>query len=162
MDTSTHGRALRRPGRPSWVLVVRESVSRHEREVLGGRMKATTSADVARLLHPRLARELVEVLVVLCLDGQNNVTHLAEVSRGGLHGCSVSARDLFRVAVAAGASAIIVAHNHPSGDPTPSPEDITMTARLVDVGEVLGIPLVDHLVIAGGRHSSMLDLGIIR
>ncbi|MEZ4447679.1 MAG: JAB domain-containing protein [Polyangiaceae bacterium] len=104
--------------------------------------------DAAHLLAPRLACEDVEVMVVLALDGRHHVLGIHEVARGGAHGLSVTAREIYRVAVALGASAIVLAHNHPSGSPEPSQEDDDTTAAVSLAGDVLGIPLVDHLVIA--------------
>ncbi|MEZ4447560.1 MAG: JAB domain-containing protein [Polyangiaceae bacterium] len=104
--------------------------------------------EAARLLAPRLAREDVEVMAVLALDGRHHMLGIHEVARGGAHGLSVTAREIYRVAVALGASAIVLAHNHPSGSPEPSQEDDDTTAAVSLAGDVLGIPLVDHLVIA--------------
>lgn len=143
---------------PSWVLVVRESATRYERDTLRG-MKTATSEDVYRLVAPRILIEEVEVMYVLCLDGQNHVKHMAEIARGGLHGCTLSGRDVLRVVLCAGASCFILVHNHPSGDPTPSPEDRHLTNVVAAGAELLGTPLVDHVIIAGNRYSSALDDG---
>ena len=122
-----------------WVLALRESASAYERGVVGS---AAHAAAVHALLRDRICRELVEVMYVLCLDGRNRVTVMSEVARGGLHGCAVSARDILRPACAVGASAIVLVHNHPSGDPTPSLEDVQMTGAVRSAAEAIGIPLV--------------------
>lgn len=107
--------------------------------------------DVARIVGPRLAREEVEVTVVVALDNHRHVLAAQEIARGGTGGLCVTAREIYRVACALGASAIILAHNHPSGSPLPSSEDDDMTAAVMLAGDVLGIGLVDHLVIATER-----------
>lgn len=155
------GQFEKMPRKPSWILIVREPTTLHEKRTLTESPRVSTSEDAFKLLEPRLAREMVEVMYVIGLDGQNNVVHMAEVARGGLHGCSVSARDILRIAIATGSSAIILAHNHPSGDPTPSVEDIEMTRRVVEAGDIVGISVVDHIVVCPGKHRSMLNLGLI-
>lgn len=153
---------MKKPTKPAWVLVVRENLSKYEREVLTPETEIRTSADVSKLLGPRLGREDVEVMVLIALDGQSHVKHLAEISRGGLHGCAISARDILRTALCAGASGFILVHNHPSGDPTPSGEDVTMTREVAKAAEIVGCRLLDHVILAGkSRHASMFDLGIV-
>jgi DNA repair protein RadC len=105
--------------------------------------------DVARLMGPRLAAEEVEVMIVVPLDGLSRVIAAQEIARGGAHGLAVTAREIFRTAVALGASAIVLTHNHPSGCPEPSAEDDAMTAAVRDAGALLGVPLIDHVIIAG-------------
>ncbi|GMV18348.1 MAG: hypothetical protein AMXMBFR56_65720 [Polyangiaceae bacterium] len=99
---------------------------------------------------------------VLCIgvDGRNAIVGIVEIARGGLHGAAVVPADVFRAAFAMGASAVVLAHNHPSEDPTPSPEDLHMTRALVSCGELLGIPVLDHLTVAvrsGETRSCMGD-----
>lgn len=89
-----------------------------------------------------------ECLIVIGLDGRNAVIGVAEVSRGGAHGCALTPADVFKAALAMSASAVILAHNHPSEDPTPSSEDLSMTRAIVDCGKMLGIPVLDHLTVA--------------
>jgi DNA repair protein RadC len=99
---------------------------------------------------------------VVCLDGRNRVRASRRVAQGGLHGCAVLPRDILRVAVREAASAIVLVHNHPSDDPTPSSEDLVMTRRVCDAAAVVGVPLVDHVIVApSGRYTSMLDLGVL-
>jgi DNA repair protein RadC len=141
--------------------MLRERCSPAEREALRG-ARANSSASVAAIVGPRIATECVEVMYALGLSGVNEVIWLHEVARGGRSSQCVYPADLFRVACATSASAIVLVHNHPSGDPTPSPEDLAMTKRIVEAGAVLGIPLVDHVILApSGKYSSMLDLGVL-
>jgi DNA repair protein RadC len=120
---------------------------------------AASFAQAEQVLFKLLANLPHEELHVLFLDGQNKIVGSACVSQGGLHGCAVSSREVFRPAIVAGASAIILSHNHPSGDPTPSSEDILMTKAIVSCGEMLGIPVLDHIVVCpeAGRSRSIID-----
>jgi DNA repair protein RadC len=128
---------------------------------LDPRRRLAKSSDVAAYLAPRIGGLAHEEMWVVSLDGQNGARGARRVAQGGLHGCSVAARDILRAGLADAASGIVLAHNHPSGDPTPSPEDVTMTRAVADACEIVGVPLLDHVVIAGRRHASMLDLGIL-
>lgn len=126
------------------------------------RAPVRTSAEVAARFAPRLAALDHEQMWVLSLDGRNHLRGARRIAQGGLHGCSVAARDILRAALADAASAIVLVHNHPSGDPTPSLEDITMTRAVAEAAAVVGVPLVDHVVVApAGRYASLLDLGVI-
>jgi DNA repair protein RadC len=150
------------PGRtPGWLLLVREDVSEHERRIIA-EGPCRTSQAIHDLVKDRITTEVVEVMYVVGLDGRNHVLFCQEVARGGLHGCSILPRDVLRVACATSASAMILVHNHPSGDPTPSSEDITATRAIADAANAVGIPLVDHVIVGSTtRWSSMLDMGII-
>jgi DNA repair protein RadC len=125
------------------------------------RQRLSSSAEVAAFMHPRLDHLDHEEMWLLSLDGKNGARAIRRVAQGGLHGCSVSARDILRMALVDAASAVVLIHNHPSGDPTPSPEDIAMTRTLAEAAEVVGISLVDHVVVSAGRHASLLDLGVL-
>ena len=121
-----------------------------------------SSAAVVGHIGPTLRALEHEEMWLLSLDGRSNLRSARRVAQGGLHGCSVTPRDILRTALSDAASAIVIAHNHPSGDPTPSMEDVQMTRVLVDACNVTGVPLIDHVIVApDGRYSSMLDLGII-
>ena len=120
-----------------------------------------TPTDVAEPLIDAMGSLEREELRVLLLDTKNVVTAERMVYRGNLAGSSVRVGEVFRDAVRACAAAIIVAHNHPSGDPTPSGEDLRITAELADAGRLLDIELLDHLVIGRGRWTSMRALGAL-
>ena len=117
--------------------------------------------DVVRFLRDRLIHEEQEVFVVLCLDQRSNVQECVEVSRGTVNSSLVHPREVFRMAIATAATGIIVAHNHPSGDPTPSSEDRSVTKALSKAGELLEIPLYDHIIIAGERSLSFVSAGLL-
>ena len=125
------------------------------------RLILTSVDDVLRWARPRLGTLEHEEVWLLCLDGQNGLKAARRVAQGGLHGCALTPRDVLRPAVRAATSAIILLHNHPSGSPDPSPEDIEMTRQLALASQMLGITLVDHVVVARNRGRSLADLGII-
>ncbi len=119
--------------------------------------------DVIAYLKAKLTPLSHEELWVVSLDGRNSLRGCRRVAQGGLHSCSIEARDIFRAAIADAASAVVVAHNHPSGDPLPSREDLAMTRAVISASEVVGIPLVDHIILApDGTYSSMLAMGLIQ
>jgi DNA repair protein RadC len=104
----------------------------------------------------------VESLCVLYLNARNHLLSGRVVAMGGVSSLVVTAREVFQGACDAGASAIIVGHNHPSGSPNPSEDDIEMTKHLVKAGEVLGIPVVDHIIVTDcGRTHSFLESGML-
>jgi DNA repair protein RadC len=117
--------------------------------------------DVYGLLKPRLEVEEVEVFLVLMLDTKAKVRAITEVSRGTLNSSMVHPRETFRAAIAYGAEGIILSHNHPSGDPTPSAEDVAVTRALVEAGELIGIPVYDHVIVAGESFVSFATRGLI-
>jgi DNA repair protein RadC len=120
------------------------------------------AADVARLLGPRLARTPREQVWVVALDSRNGVIGRRRVAEGGLHGCAVHAPDVLRVVLSVGASSYVLVHNHPGGDPTPSRQDLHLTARLSEASLCVGTPMVDHVILAGDEHRSLLDLGVLK
>jgi DNA repair protein RadC len=118
-------------------------------------------ADVAALLGPRLRDLPVEEFHVLVLDSQSRVRRDVLVSRGLLNSALVHPREVFRAAIAEAAAGIILAHNHPSGDPTPSPEDRSATRQLVEAGRLLDLPVYDHVIVAGDRFLSFVAAGLL-
>jgi DNA repair protein RadC len=131
------------------------------RAVGASRPNFASSSEVARWARLRLSTLDHEQVWVLALDGRNGLRAARRVAEGGLHGCSVDPRDVLRIAVREAASAFVLVHNHPSGDPTPSEEDIQLTNMVARAASVLGTPLVDHVIVAGGGHASLFDLGIL-
>lgn len=124
----------------------------------GGRPKPIKDpADAWRLLAPRLAGLDRERFVVLLLTRKHAPIAIEVVAIGSLDAVMVHPREVFKPAIRKSAAAILLAHNHPSGDPTPSAEDKVLTARLLDAGEVLGVPVVDHLVLGDGGFVSLRE-----
>jgi DNA repair protein RadC len=118
-------------------------------------------ADVSLLLMSDMRFESKEHFRALLLDAKNQVIRIAPISVGSLTESIVHPRELFCEAIRHSSAALIVAHNHPSGDPTPSPEDIATTRRLVEVGRIVGIELLDHVILGDGRYVSLKERGHI-
>ncbi len=110
---------------------------------------------VAAYFRPRLALSATESFWVLMLDARGRVLGRDCVAEGTLTACLVHPREVFAPAIRLRAAQIVVVHNHPSGDPTPSPEDLLLTERLTVAGDLLGIPVVDHVVVARRGHRSL-------
>jgi DNA repair protein RadC len=125
------------------------------------RPNLASSDEVARWARLRLSHLDHEQVWVLALDGRNGLRAARRIAEGGLHGCSVDPRDVLRAAVREAASAFVLVHNHPSGDPSPSDEDVELTNMVARAASVLGTPLVDHVIVASGGHTSLFDLGVI-
>ncbi len=104
--------------------------------------------DVYALLRPRVANLRQEVFIVIAIDARGQWIADFEVARGSVLSVEVFPREVFRPLIRVAAAAGVIAHNHPSGDPSPSPEDLLLTRRLREVATVVGIPLVDHVVVA--------------
>jgi DNA repair protein RadC len=117
--------------------------------------------DVARLFRSRLRDLLVEEFHLVALDSQSQVLREVLVTRGLLNSSLVHPREVFRAAIAEAAAGIIVVHNHPSGDPTPSAEDKAVTRQLMAAGRLLDLPLYDHVIIAGDRFVSFANAGLL-
>ena len=123
--------------------------------------KINSPEDVYRLIYPRMREQKKEMFIELCLDTKNQVIKEETISIGSLNANIVHPREVFKMALAESAAHIIVAHNHPSGDPTPSREDIEITKKLVETGSIMGITVLDHVIIGDGRHFSMKEAGHI-
>jgi DNA repair protein RadC len=120
-----------------------------------------TPEDVARLLRAQAQPLTCEVFWVLLLNAKNHLIALHEVSRGILDASLVHPREVFKRAVETRSAAVILAHNHPSGDPAPSAEDVRITRQLVDAGRVMGIRVMDHVVLGlrqNGRENDFVSL----
>ena len=124
---------------------------------LATRLKVLSSKDIYVHYHPSLRELKKEVFLALLLDGKNRVIREVLISQGSLTVNIVHPREVFNPAIRDSAAAIVVLHNHPSGDPCPSPEDIGLTKRLVATGEILGIKVLDHIVVGDGSYYSFAD-----
>lgn len=137
-------------------LARRMAVERRE----GGR-EVTCPGDVYRWCAPAMRDLVVEEFHVLTLDAQNRITRQLLITRGILNGSLVHPREVFRAAIAEAAAGIIVVHNHPSGNPTPSPEDRAVTLQLAEAGKVLDLPVFDHVIVGGERYFSFAESGLL-
>lgn len=123
-----------------------------ERQVVG------SFEAVAAWAQPRLAGLDHEEVWLLCLDGKNALRSARRIAQGGLHGCALRPADVLRPALEDAASGIVIVHNHPSGDPTPSLADIEMTRALVEACQILGLHLLDHVIVARSGAESLREL----
>lgn len=123
----------------------------HHRETVG------RADDVYRVVAPRLAGLAQEVFIVIGVDIRNGLLDVVEVARGSVAGVEVHPREVFRPLIRMAAAGGVLVHNHPSGDPTPSPEDAELTRRLREVGRLLGIPIIDHVVIGDRSFRSIAE-----
>lgn len=114
------------------------------------RAQLTGPHDVANLVHALIGTEAVECFAVVLLNIRDKPIATHVVSRGTLTMASVAPREVFRVALVEACASIVVAHNHPSGDPTPSHEDRAITERLREAGKLLGVELLDHVIVTPG------------
>ncbi len=120
-----------------------------------------SSADIFRHFAPRLRDRKREEFLVVLLDGKHRVIRESRVSMGSLNASIVHPREVFQLAVRESAGAVVLVHNHPSGDPTPSTEDIEVTHRLVRAGDILGIRVLDHVVLGEAGYTSFMEKGLL-
>lgn len=123
--------------------------------------KINSPADVADLLRDFIGDPDREMMIVVCLDTKSQPTNISIVSIGTLNSSLVHPRELFKIAILANSNSIIIAHNHPSSDTTPSQEDIQVTKRLVAAGEILGIEILDHVILGDNQYASLKERGVI-
>lgn len=117
--------------------------------------------EAARYLLPRYSCRPVETFGLLALDARHRLRREAVVSVGCLTASLVHPREVFQEAVVSRAAALVLFHNHPSGDPEPSPEDLALTRRLAAAGALMGIEVLDHLVLGAGRYVSLKERGVL-
>ena len=123
------------------------------------RPRLTTPGQLASYLLPQYGAAAVEQFGIVMLDTKHRVIRVSIVSMGSLDSTVVHPREVFREAASASAAAIVLFHNHPSGDPAPSPDDLVLTTRMVHAGHIMGIDVVDHLILADQRYCSLMELG---
>ena len=123
------------------------------------RPRLGTPHTIYEYLAPSLGLLRHEVFHVLCFNARNVLLQDVRVATGTVATCFVDPREVFRVAVRANCPAIVLAHNHPSGDPEPSRQDRDLTAKLVTAGKLLGIKVLDHIIVGDGRYVSFLNRG---
>ena len=116
--------------------------------------------DAAAILQERMKDLDREVFTVVHLDTRNNILSIYDAFIGTINSNHIRVADIFKVAIISNAAAILVAHNHPSGDPTPSPEDVSLTKTLKAAADILDVQLLDHLVIGADRFVSMREHGL--
>lgn len=149
------------PAKAARLLAAFEVGGRLARETRPPAQRIREPEDVVRLFDGRLRDLAVEEFHLLALDSQSQVLREVMVTRGLLNSSLVHPREVFRAAIAEAAAGIIVVHNHPSGDPTPSAEDRAVTRQLVAAGQLLDLPLYDHVILAGDRFLSFATAGLL-
>jgi DNA repair protein RadC len=149
------------PTKAARLLAAFELGARLSREERPAVIRIREPEDVVRLFRDRLRDLQVEEFHLLALDSQSQVLREVLVTRGLLNSSLVHPREVFRAAIAEAAAGIIVVHNHPSGDPTPSAEDRAVTQQLAAAGRLLDLPLYDHVIIAGDRFVSFASAGLL-
>ncbi|HWO26624.1 MAG TPA: DNA repair protein RadC [Kofleriaceae bacterium] len=123
----------------------------HHRHTLG------SPEDIYRLLQPRFAGLTQELFLAIGVDLRNGLLDITEIARGSLASVEVHPREVFRPLIRMAAAGAVIVHNHPTGDPAPSREDIELTRRLRQVGRVIGIPIVDHIIIGDRQYCSICE-----
>jgi DNA repair protein RadC len=123
------------------------------------RIQVRTPRDVAAYLMPAYGSRAVEHFGVVLLDSKHRVLRTTVLAIGGLNTTVVQPREVFREAALGAAAAIVIFHNHPSGDPIPSPDDVELTRRLVAAGALMGIDVVDHVIVGDVRYCSFKEMG---
>ena len=123
--------------------------------------KITSPAEVAEIFIPLLRDDQKEKFIVVCLNSANKIIKYEIISIGNLNSSVVHPREIFKVAIDNASASIILIHNHPSGNPEPSNEDISITRKIVEAGKIMDIPVFDHLIIAGGKFTSFVEKRLI-
>lgn len=126
----------------------------------GEQAKCGSPEEAINAVRSKLADKKKEYFLAILLDTRNQLIKIAEISIGSLDTSIVHPREVFKEAISASASSVIFVHNHPSGDPQASADDIELTKRLVKVGELVGIEVLDHIIIGGKKHISMKRQGL--
>jgi DNA repair protein RadC len=149
------------PAKAARVVAALELGRRLLEEARGERPRINSPVDVYRWFAPLMADLPAEEFHVLALDSQSAVMRDLFITRGILNSSLVHPREVFRAAIAEAAAGIIIVHNHPSGDPTPSPDDRAITRQLIEAGRILDLPVYDHVVIGNGRYVSFAESGLL-
>ncbi|GAA0069872.1 DNA repair protein RadC [Clostridium sardiniense] len=123
--------------------------------------RITSPREVANMLYGEMGASNQEVLKLIILNTKNEVIKIKDVFKGSLNSSLVHPREIFNEAIRSSAASIIICHNHPSGDPTPSSEDIKVTTRINQSGEIIGIKLIDHIIIGRNNYVSLKEKGIL-
>ncbi len=123
--------------------------------------KITSPQEIAEIFIPLLRDELKEKFIIVCLNSANKIIKHEVISIGNLNSSVVHPREIFKAAIEQSSASIILVHNHPSGNPEPSNEDISITKQIVDAGKILDIPIFDHIIIAGNTFTSFVEKRLI-
>ncbi|WP_312654050.1 DNA repair protein RadC [Proteiniclasticum sp.] len=145
----------------SQILSMAEMAKRFQTYRSGDRYKINSPGDAADLIMVELREFKQEILKVLLLNTKNVVIGIYNASVGSLNSSIVHPREIYKEAIRKSAASIIMVHNHPSGDPSPSSEDIAATGRIKEVGKIIGIELLDHVIIGDGKYISLREKNLL-
>jgi DNA repair protein RadC len=143
--------------RPIWETLTINEVAT---DYIGSSKRFTSSREVFELFN-FMKNETKEHFLAIHLDSKNRILCLDHISSGSLNASIVHPREVFKACLLSSAAAVLFLHNHPSGDPEPSREDLELTTRLKEGGELLGIRVLDHIIIGSGRYISLADQGLV-
>ncbi|GAB7386554.1 DNA repair protein RadC [Bacillaceae bacterium] len=149
------------PAKAIQIKAALEMGNRMMKATLGERYTIRSPKDAANYMMEELRYLTKEQFVCLFLNTKNQVIGQSTVFVGSLDSSIVHPREIFKEAIRRSSASIICLHNHPSGDPTPSREDIAVTRRLVEAGEIIGIEVLDHVIVGDGRYTSLKEKGFI-
>ena len=138
-----------------------ELTKRISRPINDAKIQIKNTDDIAKILIEELKYEKREIVKLVLLNTKNIILKIMDISFGGTSSAFVEPKDILLEAIKVGAPKIIIAHNHPSGDPTPSSEDVAGTRQIQKAGELTAIPLLDHIIIGDGRFISLKERGYI-
>ena len=130
-----------------------------EKTILYDTRKINSPLDAANLARKFLEHSDREKLVLCCLDTKNQPLSISTVSIGSLNSSIVHPREVYKAAILSNAASIILFHNHPSGDPTPSDEDVNITKRIKEAGDIIGINVLDHIIVGNDSYTSLKEKG---
>ena len=149
------------PAKAASIKAALELANRFQARRLASNERFTSPSQVFEHFHYEFRDRRKEYFLALLLDGKNRIIKEVRISEGSLNQSIVHPREVFNPAVRESAAAIILVHNHPSGDPTPSSEDINITRRLREAGELMGVKVLDHIIIGDGTFVSFTERGIL-
>ncbi len=149
------------PAKAAEIQALFELARRFARQEIRPGERFTSSGDIFEHYHEKLRDRKKEVFISLLLDSKNRLIKEIQVSEGSLNASIVHPREVFAPVVRESAAAVLFVHNHPSGDPTPSREDIDLTERLNDAGKLMGVRVLDHIIIGSGSYVSFCDRGLL-
>lgn len=147
------------PAKTAQIKAVLEIAKRYAEEPIQQGERFRSSQDIFQHYREHLGSQKKELFYVLLLDGKNRKIKDVRISEGSLTTSLVHPREVFNPVIRESAAAVILVHNHPSGDPTPSQEDLEITRRLREIGEVMGVRVIDHVVVGKGKYVSFVDDG---
>ena len=145
----------------SRIIAAAELGTRMASETTYGRRRIFEADDVFKMFGPEFSDEKQEIVTALLLNAKYEIIGRETISKGGIVTAHVEARDVFRPAIKRGATGLILVHNHPSGDPTPSESDLNVTTEIEKAGNLIGVKLIDHIIIGKGRYTSLRDTNVL-